>query len=717
MNSASEPGGNIEDRREETGIEAEREDRNMEAQSDTCGKQKGEAEPCDSDKTEREKNRGRAYEMDSAGARDEDIATSAPETKSDEGKNKRKDKEGHDIVFKKKDVIRKRTHSVQSVLSTASLKSLGNMVGSNGGALSQSTMDQLRSNSVMQRSTSTNFKNFQSFIQAPVLSSISNLKTVEDGVEIGQRLPFSDSLKSKTARRELNACSPLEKPSGGEDTLADRDTILQQQKLTLNALKKLSLSPIPITNLDDSDMDAPRLQKIIAKQDDKPKNMDSYQPAQVDLSTFASLKRQPNIERRNVQPELPPNAKAALSSKKPLKVPDSATSLMKNTTDISADPRSQPVEPRNTSPVIPANLNSSSGKEQTNLKENSARVAQQTQEYHNQMRRNILNSVSSKKVTTQGALNPQHPSAVNNNLGAQNGIFNRCGGGVDRKNKAPRKQLQQIKGLRSPMYVPAVLRMTNVTNMLNNNSSNNVGSVQKVNEQSHLRLKEPLNNIDLALSQSLRSNSSQMIPSDVSIKSVDSSRTLASMDSNIPPSLMQQRNGYTPDRKYEDFLKQPPTRKHWLKDEAVLKCGIATCPKVFNFFERRHHCRKCGGIFCKEHTSHYLYINHLAQFTTGGRGTLSKVCDNCIREYNEFIKHEFGVDISNHSQPRTSTYANSLAVRDGSNDRSRMQNDARLSSRGIDLQYNAPVNSVHNNSNVNEQLVGSIPVNWSWSSF
>ena len=49
--------------------------------------------------------------------------------------------------------------------------------------------------------------------------------------------------------------------------------------------------------------------------------------------------------------------------------------------------------------------------------------------------------------------------------------------------------------------------------------------------------------------------------------------------------------------------------------------------------------------FCKQHTSHSLYINHLAQFTTGGRGTLSKVCDNCIEEYNQFIAKEFGVNV------------------------------------------------------------------------
>eukprot|EP01126_Amoeba_proteus_P017699 TRINITY_DN1865_c0_g1_i1.p1 TRINITY_DN1865_c0_g1~~TRINITY_DN1865_c0_g1_i1.p1 ORF type:complete len:205 (-),score=50.49 TRINITY_DN1865_c0_g1_i1:223-777(-) len=35
---------------------------------------------------------------------------------------------------------------------------------------------------------------------------------------------------------------------------------------------------------------------------------------------------------------------------------------------------------------------------------------------------------------------------------------------------------------------------------------------------------------------------------------------------------------------------------HWAKDRTVAQCP--TCTVEFDFFERRHHCRLCGGIFC-----------------------------------------------------------------------------------------------------------------------
>lgn len=162
-------------------------------------------------------------------------------------------------------------------------------------------------------------------------------------------------------------------------------------------------------------------------------------------------------------------------------------------------------------------------------------------------------------------------------------------------------------------------------------------------------------------------------------------------------------------RSMAKVLKSAPTRKHWLKDETVLECGIPLCGKQFNFFERRHHCRKCGGIYCKEHTSHYLYINHLAQFTTGGRGTLSKVCDLCIAEYNDFIQHEFGVNIAHSTsqkciqQPKTVEAANSLQT---------PPKETSIDKTGMTF-----IKDSKNSPNRSEQLVGSIPANWSWSSF
>ncbi|KAG6890995.1 hypothetical protein C0992_011272 [Termitomyces sp. T32_za158] len=39
-------------------------------------------------------------------------------------------------------------------------------------------------------------------------------------------------------------------------------------------------------------------------------------------------------------------------------------------------------------------------------------------------------------------------------------------------------------------------------------------------------------------------------------------------------------------------------RHLWKADSAASKCDNFYCPAVFTFLERRHHCRKCGGVFC-----------------------------------------------------------------------------------------------------------------------
>ncbi|GEQ69220.1 hypothetical protein JCM33374_g2891 [Metschnikowia sp. JCM 33374] len=108
------------------------------------------------------------------------------------------------------------------------------------------------------------------------------------------------------------------------------------------------------------------------------------------------------------------------------------------------------------------------------------------------------------------------------------------------------------------------------------------------------------------------------------------------------------------------------------------------------------------------HTSHYLYINHLAQFTTGGRGTLSRVCDNCIQEYNEFMKHEFGVTCQKPSSRESLPQQSALN-----------KIDYRKEIFTSKMSGSIPMKQSDSNedNNTSDQLAGSVPANWSWSSF
>ncbi|KAJ9440689.1 Protein FREE1 [Diplonema papillatum] len=43
---------------------------------------------------------------------------------------------------------------------------------------------------------------------------------------------------------------------------------------------------------------------------------------------------------------------------------------------------------------------------------------------------------------------------------------------------------------------------------------------------------------------------------------------------------------------------QPEARIHWKDDAHVAACEGAGCGARFSLFRRRHHCRRCGGIYC-----------------------------------------------------------------------------------------------------------------------
>ncbi|KAL8836937.1 MAG: hypothetical protein Q9170_002737 [Blastenia crenularia] len=74
-----------------------------------------------------------------------------------------------------------------------------------------------------------------------------------------------------------------------------------------------------------------------------------------------------------------------------------------------------------------------------------------------------------------------------------------------------------------------------------------------------------------------------------------------------------------------------PTRQHWKPDVNATICDAPTCHKSFNLFERRHHCRHCGHIFCNEHSTYKIPLDHNAEFHP--EGTPSRACQHCWDRY------------------------------------------------------------------------------------
>lgn len=665
-----------------------------------------------------------------------------------------------DLMFTKKDLSKSRTQSYQSVLSLASLKSLkqhqiqpltaangttNQPPGMNGPGLHRNSSTK-GNNTQLTRSNSTmnTSKNFQSFIQAPVLSSLSTQKLNEE-LQIGQQLPFHDRPAGDRSRRTTNNSSSNDGDNDeGTEYTNDEETLSQQRNLTLNALKKLSLSPRPITNPDD--IVIPKAVESDSKL--KSKGQEPYQPAEVDLSSFASLTRQPKVTPKvlssspsfsTIHSERLSHsqicAKPSLDSLPEGQVANAGPA--KRESDISQYHHKLGQQQMDslklqTDKISKNNMHQGEPQYSYQLDSSKQNLAQQ----HTQHLNGSHFTPSSSRVpaavippqdinTRRKPLNSSAPQNLpTNNLQVQCHL-QQSQPNSHHKNANARstRQLQQIKGLRTPMYIPAVLRMTQngCYEYPNRSSSNSPDMVS-----TPLTTQSPENNYEAHL-QAFGQKS--VNSSTASIKSTDSSRSIDSTSSPKFASLNRFLSAGKLGRSFDYVSNAPPTRKHWVKDEAVTTCGIPSCNKTFNFFERRHHCRKCGGIFCKEHTSHSLYINRMAQFTTGGRGTLSKVCDNCIMEYNEFIQREFGVNISNTKLPspmdlnrhvENNVMNKSLHPSKQEQIRQLYKDLDRHASRRdhVDLKGNIVGASGDTNSaNRADQLVGSVPANWTWSSF
>ncbi|KAJ9542412.1 hypothetical protein OSB04_028918 [Centaurea solstitialis] len=74
-----------------------------------------------------------------------------------------------------------------------------------------------------------------------------------------------------------------------------------------------------------------------------------------------------------------------------------------------------------------------------------------------------------------------------------------------------------------------------------------------------------------------------------------------------------------------NIIKPPNEEKeHWVPDEAVTKC--TGCGTDFSAFNRKHHCRNCGDIFCDKCTHGRIAL------TSEENAPQVRVCDRCMLE-------------------------------------------------------------------------------------
>ncbi|KXX79062.1 Vacuolar segregation protein pep7 [Madurella mycetomatis] len=134
-----------------------------------------------------------------------------------------------------------------------------------------------------------------------------------------------------------------------------------------------------------------------------------------------------------------------------------------------------------------------------------------------------------------------------------------------------------------------------------------------------------------------------------------------------------------------------PTRKHWKPDQESSVCDHATCKRYFSYFTRRHHCRKCGNIFCDMHSAFEIPLDQDANYNP--RGLPSRACDHCYSQFKEWRSR-----------------ANSQSSSDSSSDINRLDTPtspvaASPTVAGLGVPLHTP-DAAH-----------SVPRDWNWSTF
>ncbi|KAJ1619809.1 hypothetical protein T492DRAFT_915697 [Pavlovales sp. CCMP2436] len=82
---------------------------------------------------------------------------------------------------------------------------------------------------------------------------------------------------------------------------------------------------------------------------------------------------------------------------------------------------------------------------------------------------------------------------------------------------------------------------------------------------------------------------------------------------------------------------------HWVPDEAVSDCAAPDCARSFGRLVRKHHCRRCGRVFCAQCTPRRLKLTPSLQLDSE-RGVAVRVCASCAAEVAELSEgHAAGI--------------------------------------------------------------------------
>ncbi|ORX47766.1 hypothetical protein DM01DRAFT_1377108 [Hesseltinella vesiculosa] len=165
----------------------------------------------------------------------------------------------------------------------------------------------------------------------------------------------------------------------------------------------------------------------------------------------------------------------------------------------------------------------------------------------------------------------------------------------------------------------------------------------------------------------------------------------------------------------------PPSQYHWKHDRDGPQCAHPNCSRKFGLFERRHHCRKCGDIYCSLHCSNYLRLDQNSDFHP--EGYLSRGCDLCAAEWQNVslslaaISGNDSTLEKKHKHPRSRQGIMTLqphaleGVLELGRDDIVQQEEHTSDPNGV------AIANINKRVDVFDAVASTVPADWQWSTF
>lgn len=122
-------------------------------------------------------------------------------------------------------------------------------------------------------------------------------------------------------------------------------------------------------------------------------------------------------------------------------------------------------------------------------------------------------------------------------------------------------------------------------------------------------------------------------------------------------------------------------------------CDETTCTRYFTYFTRRHHCRRCGNIFCDLHSLYTIPLDQDANYHP--KGTRVRSCEHCWTDYRRW----------------------QIARSSRSNSESSHSEEPATPTVSCGKPRGAMSNVFGKAGGLSESIAASVPRDWNWSTF